>query len=281
MSIEKNKSETFEDTPSYMEKSLIELKQNGYSVVPNFLSRQICNDIINYQDGLSREQPDIRGVRYINHDDYTNVSFDAFDVTKAASMVGIHHETALEPLNCFYKMENLRNLSTKYLSAESVFGSRIQLVETRRTPASLNVIPFVVHYDRVRFLKFYLYLQDTTEKDGAFLISNVNQVRHVEKERCKQKQLGLKWNELSGKMAQNFSGSFEPIIGDAGTLIVFDSSQPHRHGEIENNNTRKVIMIECQINEEVAFGYNELLASKLDGHYGTINKFYEKIRRFF
>ena len=151
------------------------------------------------------------------------------------------------------------DLSALYLGPNSVYPSRLQFIQSSKTIVT-NKIPFVPHFDRIRFLKFYFYLSDVGIEDGPFEIeSSKNILLKNQSTRLQHKEKNKPWNEMP---AESKILSPTKITANAGTLIIFDSNQTHLHGLNTSNKNRKVLIIESQSREEILYGYN----SKLKEH---------------
>ena len=139
-----------------------------------------------------------------------------------------------------------------------MYPSRLQFIQSSKTIVT-NKIPFVPHFDRIRFLKFYFYLSDVGIEDGPFEIdppkNHCLRIKLLDYNTKKNKP----WNEMP---AQSKILSPTKVTANAGTLIIFDSNQTHLHGLNTSNKNRKVLIIESQSREEILYGYN----SKLKEH---------------
>lgn len=97
-----------------------------------------------------------------------------------------------------------------------------------------------VHFDSIRTLKFFIYLVNVDESNGAFRIAKGT---HLENNAYREKFL-----KRDGKLMDilNVPGSNEKIelksiCAPAGTLIIFDTDTFHQGGALEVGKERKVM----------------------------------------
>jgi hypothetical protein len=255
-----------------MDNVTLDLKRNGYAVIPNFISKELCDDIIVRYSHLAKSQPHINGVRYHGNAGFQQVISDAFDVNKNIDQ-GKHSELISRIAVDLIDSRSLQNLSSEYFEERSIYATRIQYSQTRFMPGTKNEIPFIPHFDRARFLKFYVFLQETNSEQGCLVMSQPNWVAKAELQRQRAKDEGLPLHEMPASNLESFDGTFLPIEATVGTLIIFDSNQPHQHGTINRNaieyflrlkKTRHIFMLESQPVSEIKYGYNQKLAERCD-----------------
>lgn len=121
-----------------------------------------------------------------------------------------------------------------------------------------------LHFDRNRSLKFFFYLNDVNEENGAFFIQpNSHKLGRKLRERawgrlipCPKDNLIKKiLLKLFGKQFSNIKNRIEidypelydsnkliPVVGKAGTLIVFDSDIFHQGGKINQKGLERIIL---------------------------------------
>jgi len=106
--------------------------------------------------------------------------------------------------------------------------------------------PFVLHFDKRQVLKFYFYLSDTDEKNGAMRASpGTNHIiRRLRLEAMERNNLDEIDNVLSDEHVHSI-----PISGPAGTLIVFDTDVAHGAGRVCPGLQRRTIRGHTHSNE--------------------------------
>ncbi len=101
--------------------------------------------------------------------------------------------------------------------------------------------PFVTHFDRLNLFKFFFYLTDTDERNGAMRASPGSN-RVIRDHRLKAvEELHLKSmdNIVHGDVPTM------PIIGPAGTLFIFDTDMCHSAGTVDNGRSRRTMRGHC------------------------------------
>ena len=243
------------------------LNQNGYCVVKDFFSNAQCDQVIGVFDSIISNQNDVEGIRHHNLPGYSQVYSDAWDVSKTETyLIGKHNELILECCHGLFGDELLRYVSSKYLSEneKSVFAVRFSYSQTKETFENNSAIPFVPHYDRIQYLKFYVYLETVSKEGGALSIADRVLIKETNKARQKQIDNGSKdCYEIHGDDLNEFSINMKSVEGEKGTLVIYDGAQPHAHGKITNGKVRKVLQMESQRFSELSFGYNEALAKNV------------------
>jgi hypothetical protein len=121
-----------------------------------------------------------------------------------------------------------------------------------------------LHFDRNSSLKFFLYLNDVTEDNGAFYIQTGS---HKLGKKLREsawgsfmplpndsllkkilnKTFGINFKNVKNRLELDYPELFEPkklvpVEGKAGTLIVFDSDIFHQGGKINIHNKERVVL---------------------------------------
>jgi Phytanoyl-CoA dioxygenase (PhyH) len=138
----------------------------------------------------------------------------------------------------------LEDVSVKVLGTKSVFNSEVFccLDQHIDKPRAVNIL----HFDKLRALKFFLYLTDTTADNGAFGCIPKSHLAAQERVRRHLEQ-GRALKDLKNRDLPNFSGKDVPVEGKAGSLIVFDSDVLHRAGDVKPGLIRRVIRTHCRL----------------------------------
>ena len=99
-----------------------------------------------------------------------------------------------------------------------------------------------LHFDRYRCMKALVYLEDTDENCGPFTIVEKSHTKGVELRRrfinqsnyeSIKNRIDIDYPEIENKL--------KPIVGPAGTTILFDTDLFHMGGSIEEGRSRTVI----------------------------------------
>lgn len=121
-----------------------------------------------------------------------------------------------------------------------------------------------LHFDRNASLKYFLYLNDVTEKNGAFFIQpNSHKLGRELRIKAWDKRIPTPNDSIIKKLFLKFFGKpFEgvknrleidypelydeskliPVEGKAGTLIVFDSDLFHQGGKINKKGAERIVL---------------------------------------
>lgn len=98
--------------------------------------------------------------------------------------------------------------------------------------------PFALHFDKRQVLKFFVYLTDTDESNGAMRASpgshHINRGRRIEAMRSGNLQ------DIPNVLPEPDVPSV-PIIGPAGTMFVFDTDMGHGASRVEVGKTRRTM----------------------------------------
>jgi hypothetical protein len=144
----------------------------------------------------------------------------------------LNKKTVIAKLGSVYsKVEDLIENQPDY----SVKFSKLWLVHSQHSNSDNTKLPYLPHFDRLRFLKVMIYLTDTNVENGAFYACR----RNVHDTECKRRALPFNHKEAFMNDASKL-GEFEPIVGKAGDAIIFDTNCPHYAGSIVEGAERKV-----------------------------------------
>ena len=96
------------------------------------------------------------------------------------------------------------------------------------------------HFDRIPTIKFMLYLNDLTKKNGPFFLSPGSHI-WVKEKFPKSKRPDFNSTEFfnsSRKIPDVYIEKLSPVYGQAGTIIVFDTDCIHHQGIVLNGDCR-------------------------------------------
>lgn len=117
----------------------------------------------------------------------------------------------------------------------SVTFSKLWLVHSQYRNVDNTKLPYLPHFDRLRFLKVMIYLTDTDSNNGAFFACSAN----VHETESRRRLLPKNHKEAFMNDASSL-GAFEPVVGKAGDAIIFDTNCPHYAGSVKDGTERKV-----------------------------------------
>ena len=134
----------------------------------------------------------------------------------------------------FFNSEAFCHLSTEYLGEPFELNKEIFVVED--VPASDHVAQ-QLHYDIARTLKFFLYLEDTSVKNGAFYCVPGSHKWTAHRRDKFSDQIIPGNRSFTRQLTDEFGGAV-PIEGKAGTLIIFDTDVFHQAGKVTEGRRR-------------------------------------------
>ena len=136
----------------------------------------------------------------------------------------------------------------EYESKTSVDFSKIWLVRSESADTNENMLPYVVHFDKERYLKALIYLVNVPLDCGPIHFAKAKAPEEIEKKRRilpnEYQKKKLNWLCKNDLLDQPV-----PVVGEAGDLILFDTNTPHHAGIVKPNNVRLALRIDYkQIN---------------------------------
>jgi len=121
---------------------------------------------------------------------------------------------------------------------------KLWLVSSTHKNCDASRLPYIPHFDKARYLKALIYLNDVDENTGPIHLSSqadesIDERRRQLPEDYKTSQL----NRITDIAAQNMP---VPITGKAGTLILFDTNTPHHAGIVKEGHQRNVMRFDME-----------------------------------
>lgn len=197
----------------------------GYAVVTDILDQKFLQllrnefaDLRNPEDNRSRFHDESKSTSWVNLDKIDPLWFPAFCnlVVRASSMMA----------------------SLTY-DNEKMILEKAYLVHSTSESYRLGVLPFNPHFDRERFLKMMIYLDDVSLGSGPIYLKKKSP-KDLEEKRRK-----IFFHEnIPGLNVLQHDADYKPVVGDAGTCIVFDTNCPHYGGRQSPGHERRVIRLD-------------------------------------
>lgn len=211
----------------------------GVCVIDSFLPDERVDAIRKDIETLYQDAGNLSGVHTHADLDYQralNVNFEAIDRSHIPAIEELVAEPDFESVVREYYEENDVHYPSNLFIARS-FG-------TENSPDGVieDGPPYALHYDKQNKFKYFFYLTDVTVDDGAThfapgLHHEVKQRRLAEIDR------GLDVSELNNTI-EDVEEEIIPAVGDAGTLLVFDTDVPHHAGGLAEGHEREVLRID-------------------------------------
>ena len=208
-----------------------EVQLNGYIKVENFVSSSDAeilekNTLKAFKKAKKEEfhtQTDFVKVLTINQDSSKKVRYFKF-------------------LNDIFLNKNLKDFVDEYFKTKETEISKIFLAESSNNGEKVDVLPYKMHFDKTRYLKFMIYLRNVSEGDGGVTFAKKEwntklQQDLLEREALKEENV-VEVKDLL---------QIEEITGPKGTAAIFDTNITHKAGQVLSQNKRLVLRIDTRL----------------------------------
>lgn len=205
---------------------MLEVKKNGICVIPDFMDKEICQDIIKEIDKLF-----IKHKEYIWSDELKSDK-RAFGINNVSELINYKYymnPLIIETRKAYYKLEDNDiigcTMANKIIPTDNNLGSGQGW-----------------HRDSVNTKQFkaILYLTDVTKKRGAFQYIKGSQKKKSVLEGIVRHDFNHNHNRFSNSEIEKFTNNkkydISTFTGKAGTLLLVDTSGIHRGMPIEEKN---------------------------------------------
>ena len=228
-----------------IQKTLENLKINGYQVVENFINENEVKLLEKYFDDFLSDQKDDFpfhvNTKFLKSKNLFLNRKDNDYIKKFSSIVdnSYIHEVA--------KLYLKKNFEPSKLMIYKTEGQQDKdFIENSK-------YAFVPHTDETYFLKFFIYLTDVDITHGPL---NVVPKSHSIFKKKRHDWILKNKNYLKrDKVDYSFENKMIPLVGKKGTMIIFDTDMLHKAGIVEKNKLRKVIRFDFYSFDE---NYNTL-----------------------
>jgi ectoine hydroxylase-related dioxygenase (phytanoyl-CoA dioxygenase family) len=226
------------------EANIIEMsEQYGICIVDSFLGSDKLEAIRSEYETFYAE--DVAGARVHTDSEHTETRYIDYDRLDRRRFEAIS-ELVNNPL--------FESVAKSYFDEDDVqYPSNLWTAKSRGTPDSPTGTPsdgppYAYHFDRQNQFKFLFYLSDVGTEDGP--------THFVPEYHEEYKRYRLEWIdegkdiwELSNVMwhyhvSDEAEAKGVPIVGSAGTLVIFDTDAPHRAGELKLGHGRQIMRID-------------------------------------
>lgn len=213
-----------------IEPTLEKLAEHGVLIVENYLSP---NDLITltkeYEEILKTEN------QYISVLDYPQgvariIEFDDME------------PNAFPKTQAIFRSDFMRQVAKRYLGTPNYFNHHIYVAKDEYEKVNaLNQL----HYDKISTLKFFLYLNDIDETNGAFeAVPGSHKLAKTIMEFYQKR--GKKIANLPNRNLPESMNKPVPMVAKAGSMIVFTSDTFHRAGRVDEGKNRKIMRGHCR-----------------------------------
>jgi hypothetical protein len=213
-----------------IEPTLEKLAEHGVLILENYLSSDDLSSLIKeYEEILQTEN------QFISVLDYPQgvariIEFDDME------------ENAFPKTQETFSSDFMRQVANRYLGTPNYFNHHIYVAKDEYEEVNaLNQL----HYDKISTLKFFLYLNDIDETNGAFeavpgshkLAKNIMDF---------YQKRGKKIAKLPNRNLPESMNKPVPMVAKAGSMIVFTSDTFHRAGRVDQGKNRMIMRGHCR-----------------------------------
>ena len=123
--------------------------------------------------------------------------------------------------------------------------NKLWMVSSKSKNTDKTILPYIPHFDKLRYLKAMVYLHDVTIEHGPIYLGKVNKNINIEARRIKLPS-DYKDKSLNSIENEDIDGTLIPMLGNAGDVIFFDTNTPHKAGIVKNIHYRKVLRFDFE-----------------------------------
>jgi len=172
----------------------------------------------------------------------TDVSDDLFFKNIRLKQKDLSHYQ-LHEINSIFYCDLFKQVSNHFFDkAEHAFNFDFFLNQTKGKKEWLGYA-FDPHFDKRHTLKFFLYLNDVSARNGALAVEPGS---HEKNRILRQKLIKDKIPYPEWPSIFKLSKDIIPIEAEAGSLIIFDTDTTHHAGQIDEGEIRKIIRSHCR-----------------------------------
>lgn len=132
-------------------------------------------------------------------------------------------------------------IKSRFLELEPGVPLRLEKiwhVETTSDNSDPSKLPYLLHFDKARYLKAMIYLRNVSDGDGAICVGT----SPPESFEARRHKLPKGYKDLQlNKIELDDAGSITELTGRAGDCIYFDTNTPHRAGVLREGHMREVL----------------------------------------
>ncbi len=207
-----------------------EVKENGYKKIPDFLTNDEAKEI----EVLTLEAFNLaEETQYHINEEYSKVLSINKEDAENFSYLNFLNEFFVDPM--------LKDFIKEYFETEDIEVAKIFLAESSNTGEEVDVLPYKMHFDKTRYLKFMIYLRDVNKGDGGTTFAKKEWNTKLQEELLERDAL----REENVVEVYDMS-AVDEITGPAGTCAIFDTNITHKAGQVLGDNKRLVLRIDTR-----------------------------------
>lgn len=206
------------------------VKSNGIVVFPAALDSKVTSALnVEFDRLLNPNNREALGFRVDDYDNIVNVRIvrDRLDAS------------IFPAIGALFSFSWMDEVAAAFFGAGSYkLNDEIFVSDISETKGPQPNPPFALHFDKRQVLKFFVYLSDTDEGNGAMRVSPGS--HHINKERRLTSMEQGTLQEIPNVLPEPDVPSV-PIVGPAGTLFVFDTDMGHGASHVAPRKTRRTM----------------------------------------
>ena len=208
-----------------------EIQTNGYLKV---------NDFVSEADALSLEGATVKAFKKAKKEFY-HIQTDFVKVLSVTEGLSLKIKY-FNYLNEIFNNSNLSEFVNEYFRSKDTEISKIFLAESSNNGEKVDVLPYKMHFDKTRYLKFMIYLRNVSQGDGGVTFAKKEWNTKLQQELLEREAL----QEENVVEVKDLS-QIEEITGSKGTAAIFDTNITHKAGQVLTDNKRLVLRIDTRV----------------------------------
>lgn len=160
-------------------------------------------------------------------------SVDNYEFGEYVRFEGHNSYKSYKQIDNYFNNNFFKSILDKYSTNYKIFNESIFITKDYKSENKGR--NGYLHFDRLRCFKFFVYLTDVTQNDGPFCIVPKSHIlgNNLRKKSWNEES---KYNKVKNRIRLDYPEIYNdknitPIIGKAGTLIIFDTDLFHKGGE--------------------------------------------------
>lgn len=207
-----------------------EVKENGYKKIPDFLTSDRAKEF----EALTLEAFNLaEETQYHIKEEYSKVLCIYKEDAEKFSYLNFLNEFFVDPM--------LKDFVKEYLETEDIEIAKIFLAESSNTGEEVDVLPYKMHFDKTRYLKFIIYLRDVDKGDGGITFAKKEWNTKLQEELLSRDAL-----KEENVVEVHDMSVVDEITGPAGTCAIFDTNITHKAGQVLGDNKRLVLRVDTR-----------------------------------
>jgi hypothetical protein len=203
------------------------LDAHGIAVLPGFVGGAELEGLCSEFEGLLRPEPAYGRVHAEGQEGITaSIQRERLDESRFPATARFFSDWRMLALaDAFYR------------GARHSFNKVIFVNRNNGVDAPVNALPFLPHFDKVQTLKFFVYLRDTTEANGAMGAA----LGSHKANRQEREETVARLGDHTKVDNVRRDAATEPVEGPAGTMFIFDTDMTHRAGHVRQGQVRDIM----------------------------------------